>query len=127
MPDEAVSPTTRGVKGLDRLVEARIQEAAARGALDDLKGAGKPLNLDDLAGLSQEERVEALLVRSAGGTPEEVQLLREIAELRAALEKQPPEPERARIEKHLRDQTLRLRMLFERSGRFVLANEAFEL
>jgi hypothetical protein len=113
------------MKGLDRLVEARIREAERRGALDHLPGAGKPLALDDLAGLSHEERVEALLLRSAGGTPEEVQLLREIAELRAALEKEPPTEARAKVEKQIRDKSLRLRVLFERSGRFILANEAF--
>lgn len=112
------------VKGLDRLVEARIQEAASRGVLRNLPGEGKPLDLGDLAGLSQEERVEALLMRSAGGTPEEVDLLREIAALRAELGKDPPEPQRARLTKELRDKSLRLSVLFEHAGRFILANEA---
>lgn len=112
------------MKGLDRLVEARIQEAAARGELRGLRGEGKPLDLDDLAGLSQEERVEALLIRSAGGTPEEVELLREIEGLRTTLAGGPPEKQRAILEKQLRDKALRLSVLFERSGRFILANEA---
>lgn len=112
------------MSGFDRLVEARIQEAASRGALDDLPGAGKPLDLNDLAGLSQEERVEALLIRSAGGTPEEVDLLREIAALREALERGPTEKERPLLVKQIRDKSLRLSMLFERTGRFMLANEA---
>lgn len=111
-------------KGLDRLVEARIQEAASRGVLRNLPGEGKPLDLDDLAGLSHEERVEALLIRSAGGTPEEVDLLREIAALREALAMEPPEPQRSRLTKELRDKSLRLSVLFEHSGRYVLANEA---
>lgn len=125
LPDEAVSSTFSRMKGFDRLVEARIQEAASRGALDNLPGAGKPLAIDDLAGLSQEERVEALLLRSAGGAPEEVQLLREIAALREAIAQDPPQKERAGLQKELREKSLRLRILFERSGRFVLANEAF--
>lgn len=111
-------------KGFDRLVEARIQDAVSRGVLDDLPGAGKPMNLDDLAGLSQEERVEALLLRSGGGVPEEVTLLREIAELRAALAGELAAEARARMEKELRDKSLRLSLMFEHSGRFVLANEA---
>lgn len=109
---------------LDRLVEARIAEAASRGVLDNLPGAGKPLDLDDLAGLSHDERVEALLLRSLGGPPEEVELMKEIAALREQLSKGPPEAERARIERRLRDQSLRLSVLFERSGRFLLANQA---
>lgn len=112
------------MRDLDRLIEARIQEAQRRGALDNLRGEGKPLDLDDLAGLSHEERVEALLMRSQGGTPEEVTLLREIADLRAALAKDPPASQRATLEKQLRDKSLRLSVLFEKSGRFILANEA---
>ncbi|MFT3768257.1 MAG: DUF1992 domain-containing protein [Minicystis sp.] len=112
------------MKGFDYLVEARIQEAVQRGVLDDLPGAGKPANLDDLAGLSREERIEALLLRSAGGAPEEVDLLREIAALREALAKGPPPDKELSLKKQLADKSLRLSVLFEGSGRFVLANEA---
>jgi|HubBroStandDraft_4_1064222.scaffolds.fasta_scaffold1244327_1 hypothetical protein len=112
------------MKGFDQLVEARIREAAARGDLDNLPGAGKPLPLDDLAGLSHDERVEALLLRSVGAPPEEVRLLREIAEHREALARDPPPEEKARLVKSLRDKSLRLSILFEKGGRFVLANEA---
>lgn len=109
--------------GMDRFVEARIQESIARGALDDLPGAGKPLPEDDLAGLSQEERFEALLARSTGCVPE-VTLLREIAELRAGLARGPAPKERSRLEKLLADRSLQLSILFERSGKLILANEA---
>lgn len=111
-------------KGLDRLIEARIQEARSRGELDDLPGAGEPLALDDLAGLAQEERVEALLLRCAGGVPEEVILLREIAALREALRGDQTKTQRARLTRELRDKSLRLSLLFERSGKYVLANQA---
>jgi hypothetical protein len=112
------------MKGFDRLVEARIQDAIQRGALDHLPGEGKPLPEDDLAGLSQQERFEALLARSAGGPPEEVNLLREISDLREALAKDPPAPERERLKKELHDKALRLSILFEKAGKFVLANQA---
>jgi len=32
---------------LDQLTESRIAEAMARGDFDDLRGAGRPLELDD--------------------------------------------------------------------------------
>lgn len=115
------------MKALDRLVEARIREAQQRGALDNLEGAGRPLDLDDLSGLSRDERVEALLMRSQGGTPEEVTLLRRIAELREALGKGPPEELRAGLETELREQSLRLSVLFEKSGRFLMASEVLRL
>jgi hypothetical protein len=124
MPSREAHPCAMIGKDLDRLVEARIQEAASRGALSDLPGAGKPMALDDLAGLTREERIEALLLRSGGGVPEEVELLREIANLREALGEPLDEARRARLTRELRDKSLRLSVLFERSGRFVLANQA---
>lgn len=112
------------MKGFDRLVEARIQQAASSGALDHLPGSGKPMNLDDLAGLSHDERVEALLLRAAGGLPEEVELLRDLAALREALAKSEGAAERARITALIEQKALRLSVLFESSGRYVLANQA---
>ncbi|MCC6555248.1 MAG: DUF1992 domain-containing protein [Polyangiaceae bacterium] len=107
-------------KGSHHLVEARIQGAMRSGALDDLPGSGKPLKDDDLAGLTAEERFEALITRSVGGPPEEVRLLREIGELREAKERAGG-GEAQRIEEELQKKTMRLCMLFEASGKYVLA------
>ncbi|WP_437816217.1 DUF1992 domain-containing protein [Sorangium sp. So ce1078] len=107
-------------KGLEQLVESRIQDAIARGDFDRLPGQGKPLKEDDLGGLSRDERAEVLLARCVGSVPEEVQLLREIAELREALARAPAGPARQRLAQALRDRALRLNILFEASGKHVL-------
>lgn len=105
------------------LVEARIKEAEARGDFNDLPGKGKPLPPDDLAGLSYEERIAALIHRSAGSAPEEVELLREIAALEEALGKE-AEPEKIRaMRETLGKKKLRLSILFESSGRGILLHE----
>lgn len=67
------------------LLEARIQEALARGVFDDLPGQGKPLPPDGLEGLSAEQRFEALVLRASGEVSEEVALLRELRAGREAL------------------------------------------
>ncbi|WP_437969355.1 DUF1992 domain-containing protein [Sorangium sp. So ce260] len=108
------------IKGLGQLAESRIQEAIARGDLDRLPGQGKPLKEDDLGGLSRDERTEVLLARCVGSVPEEVQLLREIAELREALARAPAGPARQRLTQALRDRALRLSIRFEASGKHVL-------
>ena len=102
------------------LVEARIREAEARGAFDDLPGKGKPMPKDDLAGLPYDDRIAALIHRCAGGAPEEVELLRDIAALRKTIaEESDPLKAKAR-RKELEQKRMRLSILFEGSGRGVL-------
>jgi hypothetical protein len=104
------------------LVEARIQEAASRGAFDDLPGKGKPLPRDPLEGLPYDERMAALIHRSAGSAPEEVELIREIASLREELAAAQAPAEKKRIQAELQKKTTRLTILFEASGRNVLVH-----
>jgi hypothetical protein len=68
---------------LDFLAERAIQEAIARGELDDLPGAGRPLELDDDALVPEELRLAYRILKNAGYVPEEVRTLKEIGELEA--------------------------------------------
>ncbi|MFF2089116.1 DUF1992 domain-containing protein [Paenibacillus sp. NPDC058174] len=63
-----------GVMAMDwmsTLVEQRIQEAMARGEFDQLKGKGKPLELEDLSYVPEELRVGFKLLKNAGLVPED--------------------------------------------------------
>jgi hypothetical protein len=60
---------------LDFLAERRIAEAVSRGELDDLPGAGRPLDLDDDALVPEELRVANRILKNAGVTPPEVKKL----------------------------------------------------
>jgi hypothetical protein len=108
-------------KDLSSIAEARIQEAQRRGELDNLPGAGRPLPADDLAGLSYEDRIAALIHRSSGGAPEEVELIRETAALRERIAQTTDPTERQALSAELRKKALRLAALFESSGRYLLA------
>jgi Domain of unknown function (DUF1992) len=109
-------------KDFQMLVEARIQEAAVKGSFDNLAGKGKPLPKDPLEGLPYDDRIAALIHRTAGSAPEEVQLLREIAELRQMREQAQDAAEKKRLGDQLQQKALRLSILFEASGRNVLVN-----
>ncbi|TMH21980.1 MAG: DUF1992 domain-containing protein [Betaproteobacteria bacterium] len=63
------------------LAERRIEEAIARGELDDLPGAGRPLELDDDRLVPEELRVAYRILKNAGYVPPEVDELREIGQL----------------------------------------------
>ena len=47
---------------LDKLAEQQIDEAHARGDFDDLAGAGRPLQLEDLSQVPEELRAAYLLL-----------------------------------------------------------------
>lgn len=66
---------------LIELINARIAEAEAEGAFDNLSGAGKPLPACD----DPENALLNRLVKEAGGEPEFVTLGRELRTLRAEL------------------------------------------
>jgi len=60
---------------LDFLAEQRIAEAVSRGELDDLPGAGRPLDLDDDTLVPEELRVAHRILKNAGVAPPEVKRL----------------------------------------------------
>lgn len=69
----------------DKAVESLLQEAIARGEFDNLKNKGKKLNLTDYFSTPEELRVASSVLKNAGVRPPEVELLREIAELKTQL------------------------------------------
>ena len=71
----------RAVMVPSHLVEQRIEEAIARGELDDLPGAGRPLALDDDALVPEDLRLAYRILKNAGYVPPEVDELREIGQL----------------------------------------------
>jgi len=69
----------------DRLAESRIEEAVARGDLDDLPGAGRPLDLDDAALVPEDVRAVLRVMKNAGLVPPEITDRREAHELSEVL------------------------------------------
>jgi hypothetical protein len=97
----------------DRFVENLIQEAIARGEFDNLKGSGKPLNLDEYFSLPEDMRASFTLLRNAGVAPQEVGLLKEIAQLKEKLDKQTDENKRKKLITEIADKQLKFDMLME--------------
>ena len=74
---------------LDALAESRILEAIERGELDDLPGAGRPLDLEDDRFVPPELRAAYRVLKNAGYVPPEVDALRQIADLERLLDAPP--------------------------------------
>ena len=71
----------------DQIAERRIAEAIANGELDNLPGAGRPLDLDDDALVPEELRLAYRILKNAGYVPAEVDALRQIEELEALVKR----------------------------------------
>ena len=101
---------------LERMAEARIEEALASGALDGVPGAGQPLPLDDLACVPAELRAPYLLLKGAGYLPEELLQRREAVRLQALLDACADEGGRAELARRRDAALLRFELLMERRG-----------
>jgi hypothetical protein len=63
---------------IERIAEERIREAQEKGEFDDLPGRGRPLDLDDDAGVPAELRMAWRVLKNAGCLPPELEAGREI-------------------------------------------------
>ena len=90
----------------NKTVESLLQEAIARGEFDDLPNKGKPLDLTEYFNTPEELRVASSILKNAGVKPSEVELLRQIAELKNRLARCEDSGEQATI--HARIETLQM-------------------
>jgi hypothetical protein len=75
----------------------------SEGAFDNLKGKGKPLNLDKYQAIPEHLRTAYHVIRNAGYIPEEVRLKKEMETLKAKIKQCPSKPEKDRLMKELAD------------------------
>lgn len=106
----------------EKIAEQRILDAIARGELDNLPGAGAPLDLDDDALVPPEMRLAYRVLKNAGYVPEEVRLRREIADLESVLREPADDPAQRRSLKRLA--LLRTRLVGQRGGESAFHLEA---
>ena len=102
------------MSALRRLADSKIRAAMSRGEFDDLRGHGKPLALEDLAGVPTELRMGFKLLRNAGCLPPELEARKEVARLGALVATAGDAGERARLASLRTAAELRYRLLVER-------------
>jgi hypothetical protein len=101
----------------DRIVEALIQEAMKRGEFDNLPGKGKPIDLTEYFETPEEIRLANSVLKNAGMTSREVDLLKEIAELKQLLEVVLDEKKKQEINKQIRQKQIEFSLMLERQKR----------
>jgi hypothetical protein len=101
----------------DRIVEAIIQQAMERGEFDNLPGKGKPIDLTEYFETPEEVRLANSVLKNAGMTSREVDLLKEIAELKQILVAILDEKKRQEIERQIQQKHVEFNLLMERQKR----------
>lgn len=94
---------------LTQIAEQKILEAQKKGEFDNLSGAGKPLEFEDLSSVPEELRMAYKILKNSGCLPPELQERKEAANLLEMLEGCPDEKERLK-------QMAKLRILLNRAA-----------
>ena len=102
---------------MDRIVEALIKEAQERGEFDNLPGKGKPIDLTSYFETPEEVRLAQSVLKSAGMTAPEVELRKEIAELRQVLAALADEKKKTEVQKKIQEKQIELSLMMERQQR----------
>jgi len=101
----------------DKATEAIIKEAMERGEFDDLPGKGKPIDLTEYFEMPEDVRVAQTMLKNAGMASREVDLLKEIAELRQVLIKVVDEKKKDEIQKQIQEKQIEFSLRMEKRKR----------
>ena len=100
---------------LGKFIEEQIKKAIDAGEFDNLEGAGKPLDLDGYFAAPEDLRMGYSVLKSNKFVPAEVDMLKEIGELKEKVRSCMDEIERKKLDKILQEKTLAFTMLMERN------------
>jgi DnaJ homologue, subfamily C, member 28, conserved domain len=99
---------------LDKIVEEAIRRAQERGEFDNLPGKGKPIDLSEYFEMPEEVRVAQTVLKNAGFISPEVELLKEIAQLREVLAGTRDEKKQSEIRKQIQEKQLEFSLRLEK-------------
>ena len=96
------------------VAERRIEEALSQGVFDNLPGAGKPLEIEDLSHVPEDMRMAYKILRNAGCLPPELEERKEINRLVDLLEHCEDEQEHVRQMQRVRFMVTQAKIRFQR-------------
>jgi hypothetical protein len=102
---------------IESSIEKIIQDAIARGEFDNLEGKGKPLDLTAYFNTPEDMRMAYSLLKSNKFVPEEVELLKEISDLKDEIAACEDKDKRATLRKKLNEKSLALSLAIEKYKR----------
>jgi hypothetical protein len=99
---------------MSKSIDEIIREAMERGEFANLRNKGKRPDLTEYFDTPEEVRLGYSILKNADFVPEEVQLLKEIADLKEKLQKTTDETEQKRLRGQMEDRRLKYNLLVER-------------
>ena len=99
----------------DKLVESIIKEAQERGEFDNLPGKGKPVDLTTYFETPDDVRLAYSVLKNANIASREVDLLKEIGELRQILVAVLDEGRKNEIKKEIEKKQIEFSLMMERN------------
>jgi hypothetical protein len=101
----------------DKIVEEMIKQAQERGEFDNLPGKGKPIDLTAYFDTPEDIRMAYSVLKNAGMNSREVDLLREIAELKQVHAAVVDEKKKAEIHREIEKKQIEFSLMMERQNR----------
>ena len=98
----------------EKIVEDQIRTAIADGEFDNLRGKGRPLDLEGYFQTPEPLRMAYALLKGAEFVPEEVRLMQEIEAVRQGLSSSTDMTHAKSLELEIRQKQLALNVLMER-------------
>jgi hypothetical protein len=109
---------------LDKIAETRIQECIESGGLDDLSGAGGPLQFDDDSMVPESLRAAYRILKNSGYLPAEAAIYSEIRDVETLIGRMDHGEERVAAAKRL--SLLRARLGSERCSNLAVQEHYFQ-
>ena len=103
---------------MDKFIDEQIRKAIEAGEFDKLSGKGKPIDLSAYFETPEELRMAYSMLKSNNFVPEEVEILKDINELKKRLSVCSDENEKSKINKELNDKNYAFNMLIEKRKRW---------
>ena len=105
-----------------KIVDEKIKEAITRGEFENLPGKGKPLDLDAYFATPEHLRMGYSILKSADIIPEELELIRQIEDLKRSLDSSTTQIEQKALRQQLSEKLTNLNMRMEHNRQKQLTN-----
>lgn len=94
-----------------KIAEKKIQEALQNGEFDNLPGKGRPIVLEDDSRIPEDLRIAYKILKNANCLPPDLELRKEIKQMKELLEAMPDEQEKYRLIRKINLKITKLNMM----------------
>ena len=100
-----------------KVAEFKIREAIEKGELKDLPGSGKPIIIENMAFVPEEDRLAYIIMKNSGLIPNEIALLKEIESLEKSIDQCQDVENKNLLKKRLGETSIRYSIIMEKRSK----------